>query len=210
MIIINFKNYKAGKDVLALAKRIEKFSPKAICSVPTINIAEISKNTKLKLIAEHADSYWGERGTGYIVIESLKKEGVIGSLINHSEHKIKIEEIKNLIQRLKINKMKSIVCAGDIDSAWIIKSLNPDHIAFEDPDLIASGKSITSYNPQGVRDFVEMMKGSKSIPICGAGISTIDDVKEAIKLGCKGVLISSAIANSKNPDKILKEISKFC
>jgi len=28
-------------------------------------------------------------------------------------------------------------------------------------------------------------------------------------LGCKGVLISSAIANSKNPDKILGEISKI-
>lgn len=34
MIIVNFKNYKTGKNVLELAKKIEKHLPKAIVAVP--------------------------------------------------------------------------------------------------------------------------------------------------------------------------------
>ena len=53
------------------------------------------------------------------------------------------------------------------------------------------------------------MKKTKILPLCGAGISTAEDVKEAYNLGCKGVLISSAIAKSKNPIQLLKQLRKF-
>ena len=84
----------------------------------------------------------------------------------------------------------------------IIK-FKPTAIAFEDSKLISTGKSITQYNPESIRKFIKTIKHTSIIPICGAGISTPVDVKEAYKLGCKGVLIASALANSKNPCKLL-------
>ncbi len=52
--------------------------------------------------------------------------------------------------------------------------------------------------------FVKMLKGSKIIPLCGAGIGNLEDVLEAKRLGCKGILISSAIAKDKKPERFLK------
>ena len=53
MIIVNFKNYKTGKAVLALAKKIPKGT---IVAVPTANISSVSAKTKLKVYAQHIDS----------------------------------------------------------------------------------------------------------------------------------------------------------
>ena len=38
--------------------------------------------------------------------------------------------------------------------------------------------------------------------------STLEDVKKALKLGAKGVLVSSAVAKAKNPEKALRELVK--
>ena len=54
-----------------------------------------------------------------------------------------------------------------------------------------------------------MFKRNKTKAFCGAGISTASDIKEAKKLGCKGVLISSAIAKSRNPEGFLRKIGRF-
>ena len=87
------------------------------------------------------------------------------------------------------------------------KKLKPYAIAFEDPKLVGSGKSITSYNAKNVLKFSKLLKSTKIIPLCGAGISSLDDIKESKKLGCKGVLISSSIAKVNKPDKLLKDIA---
>jgi len=39
--------------------------------------------------------------------------------------------------------------------------------------------------------------------LCGAGISTGDDVAKAIELGTEGVLLASAYVKAKDPKKIL-------
>ena len=90
-----------------------------------------------------------------------------------------------------------------------IKKLAPYAIAFEDPKLVGSGKSITQYRSSDVKKFAELFKNSKIIPLCGAGINSADDAKEAYALGCKGVLIASAIANVNKPEKLLKEIAEI-
>jgi len=59
---------------------------------------------------------------------------------------------------------------------------------------VGSGKPITKYKSQNVKKFSEMLKGTKIIPLCGAGISSKEDIIAAKKLGCKGVAIGSAIA----------------
>ncbi len=42
--------------------------------------------------------------------------------------------------------------------------------------------------------------------LCGAGISTGDDMKAALDLGSQGVLLASGIIMAQNPEKALMEL----
>jgi triosephosphate isomerase (TIM) len=203
VIIINFKNYVLGMEALALAKIIQKANNKAIVAVPTVDIEEIASKTKLKVYAEHVDYIKGSKTTGYVIPESVKKVGGKGMLINHSEHKLNMREIKLTIARCKKLKMETVVCVSQLSKVKEIMKLKPKAIAYEDPKLISTGKSITKHDSKSVKKFASMFSRSKVIPLCGAGISSKEDIKAAKALGCKGVLIASAIARDKKME-ILK------
>ena len=183
----------------------------AIVAVPTIDIELISKKTKLTVIAQHADPQESNKTTGFTTLKSIKSAGAKGTLINHSEHPQSISNIYKInIMSKKLN-LKTIVCTPSLRNMKSIlnnRKVKPYAITFEDPKLISTGSSITKHNPEAILQFVKTMKKTKIIPLCGAGISTAEDVKQAYKLGCKGVLIASAIANSKNPISFLKELRK--
>ena len=212
MIIINFKNYKTGFEALKLAKLIEEYIPKAIICPSTPDIEVIASKTKLAVFAQHADPQEGDKTTGYNTLKVLKKVGVKGTLINHSERPQSISNIYKLnIMSKKLN-LNTIICTSSLRNMKSIlnnKKVKPYAIAFEDPKLISTGKSITKYNAMTLLNFINIMKKTKIIPLCGAGISTAEDVKQAYRLGCKGVLISSAIANVKNPVNLLKKLREF-
>lgn len=206
-IIINFKNYKAGKNVLELAEKIQKHLPKAVVAVPAVSIYEVSKNTKLKVYSQHIDSVVSGRGTGFVSPESVKASGGRGTLLNHSEHPLNFGDLKKTLKLA--GGLKCVVCAKNLAEVKKIKNLMPYAIALEDPKLIGTGKSVTKYSPKAIEKFVKTLKGSGIKPICGAGISTAQDVQKAKELGCEGVLIASAVAKSRNPEKLLKELRKI-
>jgi len=208
IIVVNFKNYVYGKKSLDLVKKIKKHIPKAIVAVSPADVRSIEYYSKARVFSQSVDLINDNRSTGFINPQIIKHAKAEGSLLNHSEHKIPLKDIKEILKICSKINLKVLVCVGSLKEAKEIKKFKPWAIAFEDPKLISTGKSITKYNLKSVKDFVKLLKGTKIIPMCGAGINSGGDVKEAMKLGCKGVLIASAIANSKNPDKILGEISK--
>ena len=89
------------------------------------------------------------------------------------------------------------------------KKYEPDFIAFEVPELIGSGRPISKEQPGSVKKFVKAIKGitRRSVPLCGAGISTGDDVRAALGLGTRGVLVASAVVKAKNPEKVLRSFA---
>lgn len=206
MIIINFKNYVYGKSSLDLAKKVKKHLPKAIVAVSAADVRGIEYYTGLQVFSQHVCFNDTPATTGYINIETLKQAKAKGSLLNHSEHRLKKEYIKKTISRANKLGFKILLCVKNLKEAKEYKKLKPWAMAFEDPKLISTGKSITKYNAKSVSEFAKILKNSKIIPLCGAGINSKEDVIEAKKLGCQGVLIASAIAKSKNPDKILKSL----
>lgn len=208
MILINFKNYITGKGALNLAKTIQKYLPNAVVAVPALDIQQIARKTKLTVIAQHVSCFHKGRATGFIVPEFAKQDGAKGSLLNHSEHQLKFDQIKKTINESNKIGLKMVLCASNLNEVKKFIKLKPYAIAFEDKKLVGSGKSITEYKTKDVEQFVKLLKNKKIVPLCGAGISSAQDVKAAKMLGCKGVLIASAITNSKNPKSLLKEISK--
>lgn len=209
MLIINFKNYKVGNDVIDMLRKIEIYHNKAIVVVPFVELKEVVKgisSQNMQVYAQHVDYQDLGRATGYVTPESLINAGAKGTLLNHSEHRLSITEIKKTMKRCNEVGLKVIICSSSLREISQLKKLNPYAVAFEDKKLIATGKSITEYKEHDIKRFVDLLKDTEIIPLCGAGISSGDDVARALVLGCKGVLVSSVVANSQTPEKFLKEV----
>ena len=209
MIVINFKNYKFGSQALKLAKKIQKYLPQAIIAIPSTEISPIAKKTRLKIYAQHVSPYKKGRATCFDLPQAIKIAGASGTLLNHSEHKISMKEIKEAINICHSLSLKTIVCTSNLQETKKILPMHPYAIAFEDPKLVGSGKSITKYKSKDVAKFSLLLKKTKIISLCGAGISSAKDINQARLLGCNGILISSAIANVKNPSFLLKQIASL-
>ena len=71
---------------------------------------------------------------------------------------------------------------------------------------IGSGISVSKSKPEVITDTVQLVKriDSKMTILCGAGISTAEDVSIALKLGTQGVLVASGIVKAKDPYSVLR------
>jgi triosephosphate isomerase (TIM) len=196
MIIINTKFYQFGETLLTLAKKVERYLPEAIIAIPTNEIENISNNTNLKVFTQQVKD-----------LKELKDSKAKGTLLNHSEHRVSEEEIKRVV---KTSSKEIVLCVETIEEAKHYLPLRPWAIAFEDKELIGSGRSITTAMPDTIKEFAELLKDTDTIPLCGAGISSADDVRAAAELGCEGVLVASAIAKDiEKGEKVLEAMSKL-
>jgi len=51
-------------------------------------------------------------------------------------------------------------------------------------------------------------KVNKTPVLCGAGVSNASDVKKAVELGAKGVLLASAYVKAKDPKALLLSMAE--
>jgi len=208
-VMVNFKAYKesTGKNAERLAERLAKIKGNVAFCVQTADIRMLKKY-RVPIFAQHIDPIDFGRYTGWVLAESVKEAGAVGSLINHSEHQLSFEEIRKCVEACKRARLISVVCAEDKKMAAMIVRLNPDYVAVEPPELIETGIAVSQAKPKIIVDAVNAVKkvNEKAKVICGAGISKGEDVKKAIDLGTVGVLVSSAIVKAKNPEKVLREM----
>jgi triosephosphate isomerase len=87
--------------------------------------------------------------------------------------------------------------------------LNPDIVAVEPPELIGSGRSVSKTKPEVVTSTVKLIRdiNENVIILCGAGITTGEDARAAIRLGTDGVLLASAFTKAADPAKVLSELA---
>jgi triosephosphate isomerase len=83
------------------------------------------------------------------------------------------------------------------------KSFQPWAVAFEPPELIGTGVSVSTAKPEVVQEFVSKMhrQAPKVLAIVGAGVSTPQDVAKCFDLGASGVLLASAFVKAADPKK---------
>lgn len=211
LLIINFKTYReaTGKNAEILAKKLESVSEgsKVILAVQNADIYRIGRSTKLKIFAQHIDAEEFGAHTGKDIAEALKENGACGTLINHSEDRAELETIRKCVERCRASKLISVVCADTPELAEKAACFNPDYIAIEPPELIGSNISVSKAKPEVVTATIEKVrKINPSIHVlCGAGITSGEDVAKAVELGCKGVLVASGIVKAAKPEDKLKE-----
>jgi triosephosphate isomerase len=187
----------------------KKYGVAVAVAPPTCMLSEITKYLDT-VLAQHLDNVGVGSTTGYAVPETMKSIGVAGALINHSEHRIPTPDITALVDRLKKLGMISVVCVRDNSEMEGYLALDPEYIAIEPPELIGSGKAISKERPELVAEAVDIVRkaGKATKLLCGAGITSSEDVTKAIELGAEGVLVSSRVVKDENPGEKIKELAE--
>jgi triosephosphate isomerase len=205
VIFVNFKNYRnsSGKMAAELAKLLDRKNVNLI--VNAVDLKDVIKNVKYsKVFIEYADPVEFGAFTGAVSLAVVKESNAFGVLLNHSEKRIKFEDLKKCVNLSKKYKLKTIVCCANLNEALKISRLKPDFIAIEPPELISGNISISNAKPELIKNSAKVIKNL----IVGAGIHNHNDVRKAYEYGAIGVLVSSAIVNSKNPKKKIEELCK--
>ncbi|HZA99449.1 MAG TPA: triose-phosphate isomerase [Nitrososphaera sp.] len=211
-LIINFKNYeevsadRAIKLAESASQVAEKLKIEIVVAPPQPVLALIAKSVQVPVICQHVDNERIGPSTGFIVPEIAKSYGAVGSLINHSEHRMEMSAVASLVERMRKLDMASIVCAQEPQEVIEISSLQPDFIAIEPPELIGSGRAVSKENPSIITKSVQGA-GSRSSIICGAGITDKDDVAKAMELGSQGILVASGVVKATSWEKKIAELA---
>ncbi|MCK4477795.1 triose-phosphate isomerase [Candidatus Bathyarchaeota archaeon] len=216
LILVNLKTYMegTGKKALELAEKAEKVSRETdVCiglAPQYSDIAKLAKTVSLPIFAQHIDSVGPGGFTGHVLPEAVKEAGAIGTLVNHSERRLKLAEIDAVIRRAKELNLVQVVCTNNASVSLSAATLKPNFIAIEPPELIGTGIPVSKAKPEIVTETIEVVKkvNPEVTILCGAGITSGDDVAAALKLGTKGVLVASGIVKAKEPYKVLLDFAQ--
>ena len=214
VIVLNEKAYveSVGKKGFELAKICEEVAAErgvsiAICP-QQVELAKIAAAVNIPCFAQHVDAVDPGSQTGFVTLESVKEAGAVGSLVNHSEHRLKIADIDFIINKAASLDLLTIVCTNNIAVSKSIAELRPYAIAVEPPELIGTGRAVSKVDPAIVEDTVKEVKrvDEECVVLCGAGVTNGEDVRAAIELGADGVLLASGVVKAKDQKAALVDL----
>ncbi|MBZ2165281.1 triose-phosphate isomerase [Methanobacterium spitsbergense] len=218
IVILNFKTYleSTGKNALKLAIASELVAEETgvnmVVAPQSPDIYSISNEVKIPVFAQHVDAVNSGGHTGSTLVECVEEAGAVGSLINHSEQRMKLADIDVVVKKTMEKNMVSVLCTNNIETSAAAATLKPDFVAIEPPELIGSGIPVSKAEPEIVEGTVDIIHeiNPKIGVLCGAGISTGDDMKAALDLGAEGVLLASGIILAEDPkEALLNLVSKI-
>jgi len=216
LILVNFKTYREsigqkGLELARAAERVSRETGVCIAVAPqTPDLSRIASSLGIPVFSQHVDPEEPGAHTGGVTPESLKEAGVSGTILNHSERRLRIDIVEEAVRRCSSLGLLTCVCANTPLAGRAVASFGPDMVAVEPPELIGSGVSVSKARPEVVGDAVRLIKeisGGVHV-LCGAGITSGEDVSAAIKLGAEGVLVASGIVKSNNPIKALADLAE--
>lgn len=215
LIILNFKCYgeSIGSNAIKLAKIAEKVSEEiglSIIVVPTfVDLQRVASEVSIPVFSQHIDPIDLGSHTGFIPPEAVKQAGATGTLVNHSERRLLMADVDAAVSRARDVGLQTCVCTNNATVSAAAAALNPAMVAIEPPELIGSGRSVSKTKPEVVTSTVELIRNINSdvIILCGAGITTGEDARAAIRLGTDGILLASAFTKASDPAKVLFELA---
>jgi len=202
-LIINLKQYidtverkEELKDAILKLREVANSKNVEIIVVPQYLDANFYAWHQIKTYVQHVNYYEEGRGTGYVLPETLVSNGIKGTILNHSEHRLDYETIKKTVSRVKKLDLEICLCAENSCEVKKFNNLDVDFIAVEPPELIGGDVSVSKAEPVIIKDSVRNA-GDKKL-LVGAGVRNQEDVRIALELGAKGVLVASGIAKASN------------
>lgn len=209
VLVVNLKTYAegSGEDALDLAVKCEKVARQEdveiAVAVQNSDIFRIDEKVDIPVLAQHVDPEGHGSNTGSDIAETLEFNGADGSLVNHSEDQVPLEDIEEGVERLKDSGMESVVCIDVPEMAERVSKFDPDFVAFEPPELIGGDISVSDAKPELIEEAVE---NSSTTVLTGAGVKDSEDVEAALELGTEGVLVASGVVKAEDPEEALRDL----
>jgi triosephosphate isomerase len=208
-VLVNLKAYPCDPVAVAQAARdVAAESGVDIAVVP--QAADLSRvaDTGVTTFAQHVSPVSHGSHTGSTLAEAAADNGAIGTLLNHSEERMKLADIDVSLDAADRVGFDTVVCANNPDQIAAAAALGPDAVAVEPPELIGTGTPVSQADPDVVEDAVAAAAAvDPSVDVyCGAGISTGDDLVAARELGASGVLLASGVAKADDPRVALEDL----
>jgi triosephosphate isomerase len=212
---VNFKTYieatgKRGVELAKIADQVSRDSGVTIAVAPQFtDLKTVTEAVEIPVFCQHIDPIKPGAFTGHVLAEAVRAAGASGTILNHSEKRIKISEIEQVLSLARVSDLEILVCTDTPGVSGAVASLDPDMIAIEPPDLIGTGVAVSKARPELITNAIKRIRsvnGSVDI-LCGAGVSTAEDVGKALELGTRGVLVSSSIVKGTNPGQLLENMT---
>ncbi len=211
IIIVNYKTYGAsiGDKAVQITSTIEENCNENWAVAPqAADVRMVSEKTELPVLSQHVDAVKPGSNTGHTLLETMIDAGIDGTLINHSEKRLKLSDIEYIVKRCKEEEIETIICANNPGVAASAAALNPGFVAYEPPELIGGDISVSSAKPEVVEEAVRKVKevNQEVKVLCGAGVKNGEDVKAALELGTEGVLLASGLVKADDKEKIINHL----
>ena len=207
-VLVNLKAYPCDPVAVAEAARI-------VADDTGVRIAVAPQAAGLGAVADTGVETWAQdvspvdRGshTGSTLAEAVADAGAAGTLLNHSERRRRLADIDGSLRAAERAGLETVVCANNPRQIAAAAALEPDAVAVEPPELIGTGTPVSKADPDVVTDSVDAAAAVGDVPVlCGAGISTGDDLAAAAELGAEGVLLASGVAKADDPRAALESL----
>ena len=193
MIVVNFKTYEQamGEKAVQLAKIC-----KLVADETGIRIIAAPQLADIPACVATGIECWTQK-------YEPRAKGNTGTLLNHSDHRIDRPTLDRTL--LELAGIEICVCAAGAKEAINLSDAGVDYVAFEPPDLIGNReKSVSSERPEDIQHLVSSIQ----VPVLvGAGVHNTEDVKIALEMGAKGVLVATDIVLAEDPLKQLQELA---
>ncbi len=209
--MVNYKTYgpSIGDNAVQITSGIEENCTKNWAVAPQApDIRMVSEKTELPVLSQHIDAVEPGSNTGHALLETMVDAGVEGTLVNHSEKRLRLSDIEYIVNRCREKEIETIVCANNPDVAASAAALDPGFVAYEPPELIGGDISVSSAKPEVVEEAVRKVKEvNQDVKVlCGAGVKNGEDVKAALELGTEGVLLASGLVKADDKEKVIKDL----
>lgn len=214
VFLLNYKAYENsyGTKAVEIAKGLDELSKKypeveIIVAVPATVIESVSKSVKnIKVYAQHVDPVGNGAYTGHISAFMIKEAGAKGSMLNHSEKRIRLDELASSIKALSELGLESVACVDRHELVAPAAMLSPTYVLVEPPELIGTGISVSRAKPEVITNSVKEISKVGGKLLVGAGISNKEDSRRSVELGADGVGLASAVMKAKDPIEKAEEI----
>jgi len=204
-VLVNLKAYPADPVAVARAARdvAEATGVRIGVAPQAAHVGRVAE-TGVETWAQHVSPVGHGSHTGSTLAAAVADAGAAGTLLNHSERRLRLADIAAGVDAADRAGLTTCVCANDPEQVAAAAALGPDAVAVEPPALIGGDVSVATADPAVVSEAA----AAGDVPLyCGAGVSTADDVAAAADLGADGVLVASGVAKTDDPRAALADLA---
>ncbi|QGX94565.1 triose-phosphate isomerase [Haloplanus rallus] len=208
-VLVNLKAYPCDPVAVAEAAR-------TVADAHGVRIAVAPQAAHIDRVAATGVETWAQHvapvdhgsHTGHALAEAVADAGATGTLLNHSERRLRLADVDGALDAAERAGLSTVVCANNPEQVAAAAALGPDAVAVEPPALIGGDVSVATADPGIVEGAVAAADAvDPDVAVyCGAGVSTGDDLAAAADLGAEGVLLASGVAKADDPTAALENL----